>query len=169
MKSKFVSLFALAAGLAVVAARAQTVPTTPAPVLDSVAAPAPSQVVYAPRLPSAVELTNVAAAQGLSVDRIVQTAGQITVVYRSANGQTNTVAYQLLPTAGAPAVTVVAATPPPRVVYVQPAPRYYYDPFYDPFYNSGYYGSPWYGPVSLSLGVGWVFHGGGGHGGHHRH
>ena len=168
MKSKFLSLFALAAGFAVVAARAQTVPTTPAPVLDSPAAPAPSQVVYAPRLPSAVELTNVAAAQGLSVDKIVQTAAQITVVYRSANGQTNTVAYQLLPTAGAPAATVVAAPPPPRVVYVQPAPRYYYDPFYDPFYYSGYYGSPWYGPVSLSLGLGWGFHGGGGHGGHHR-
>jgi hypothetical protein len=92
-------------------------------------------------------------------------------VYRSANGTTNTVAYQLLPTAGAPGATVVAA-PPPRVVYVQPAPRYYYDPFYDPFYASSYYGSPWYGPVSLSLGVGWVNHGGrhgGGYrGGHYR-
>jgi hypothetical protein len=164
MKTNLLSLFALAAGLAAVAARAQTVPT-PAPVLDSPAAPAPSQVVYAPRLPSAMELTNVAAAQGLSVEKIVQTSAQITVVYRSANGQLNTVSYQLLPTANAPATTVVAA-PPPRVVYVRSEPRYYYDPFYDPYYGSSYYGSPWLAPVSLNLGWGW---GGGYRGGHRRH
>jgi hypothetical protein len=165
MKSKLLSIFVLAAGLAAVGARAQTVPT-PAPVLDTPAAPEPSQVVYAPRLPSAVELTNVAAAQGLGVEKIVQTSSQITVVYRSASGQTNTVAYQLLPTASTPAAAVVAATP-PRVVYVQPAPRYYYDPFYDPFYAPTYYGNPWLVPVSLNLGWSWGYRGY--HGGHHRH
>jgi len=65
-------------------------------------ATAPSQIVYAARLPSPVELSNAAAAQGLTVERIEQTEHPNIGVYKFPNGQTSTVAYQLLPAAGVP-------------------------------------------------------------------
>lgn len=144
-------------------------PTSPAPAVaapaPAVAAPAPNQVIYSPRLPSAAELTNAAAAQGVSVERIDQTNTQITVTYRYSNGQANTVAYQLLPATSTPAPqqqTVVQTAPAPAVVYTQP-PRvvYYEEPVYYPRY---YY--PYYPPVSLSFGFGYRHFGGGGF---HRH
>jgi hypothetical protein len=156
------------------AAVAQTTIQTLAPATTASPAsptPAPNQTIYVPRLPSPAELTNVASAQGFTVDRIDQTNAQITVVYRYANGQTNTVAYQLLPAAGtapampstpAPVVTVPATT---TVVYTAPAPTYYY---YDPYYYPWRY---WYPPVSLSFGFGYYHGGGGGFRGggfHHR-
>ena len=186
MKTKLFPLFVLAAGFIAVGARAQVAtPSSPAPAIDTQAVPQANQVVYAPRLPSATELTNVAAAQGLSIDKIVQTVSQMTVVYRSANGQTNTVAYVLLPAAGnsSPSNTVAVAapsSPAPQVAYSPapssqvvyyaatpaPAPVYYYDPFY---YPSAYYGAPWYGPVSIGVGFGFGYRGGYGgyHGGYH--
>lgn len=148
-------------------------PSTPAPAVAAPAAPAPAaapnQVIYSPRLPSATELTNAAAAQGVTVDRIEQTSSQITVTYKYASGQTNTVAYQLLPTgtataqvAPAPQTTVVQSAP-PTVIYAEPPPRViYYD---EPVYYPRYY----YPPVSFSLGFGFrshSFHHGGGF--HHR-
>jgi hypothetical protein len=165
MKTKLFSICILVLGFIALGARAQT------PV-DASAAPQASQIVYSPRLPSAAELTNVAAAQGLTIDKIVQTSSQMTVVYRSANGQTNTVAYLLLPAAGASTVAVATTTPAPTVVYAQPsyaqvAPAYYYDPFYYP----SYYAGPWYGPVAIGIGLGFGFHGGfhgGGFHGWHR-
>lgn len=171
MKTKLFAIFAIAAGLIVLGARAQT----PEPAPDTVAAPQASQVVYAPRLPTVAELTNVAGAQGLTIDKVVQTASQMTVVYHSANGQTNTVAYMLLPAAGTSTSTVAVATttPPPTVVYAAPAPAPVY--YYDPFYYPSYYAGPWYPPVSVSLGFGWGwgygfrggYHGHGGYGGHY--
>jgi hypothetical protein len=182
MKTKLFPVFVIAAGLITLGARAQEVTsTTPAPAADPSAVPQASQVVYSPRLPSAAELTNVAAAQGLSIDKIVQTASQMTVVYRTANGQTNTVAYVLLPATGSvPGSTVATVatptTPAPQVVYAAaPATQvvYYSAPgYYDPFYYPSYYG-PWYGPAALSVGFGFGYHGGGGwrgggfHGWHH--
>lgn len=203
MKTKLFSLIVAAAGFIALGARAQVAePSTPAPAMDVLSsAPQANQVVYAPRLPAVNELTNVAAAQGLTIEKVVQSVSSMTVVYRSANGQVNTVAYLLLPAAGAPAATstvaiaptattnaspvttavvgtttptvVAMASPAPQVVYVpsSPAPAYYYDPFYYPYYNYGY---PWYGPVSVSFGLGYYsgryygggYHGGGGHGGH---
>jgi hypothetical protein len=185
MKTKLFPTFVIAAGLLALGAQAQ--------VADTTAAPQPTQVVYSPRLPSAAELSNVAAAQGLTIDKIIQTATQMTLVYRTANGQTNTVAYMLLPAAGnapasAPATvstTTVAAptTPAPQVVYT-PAPAapqvvYYSAPapvYYSPYYYPTYYASPWYTPVSVSLGFGFGYYGGnyyrgGGHyhGGGHGH
>jgi hypothetical protein len=135
-----------------------------APAVSAAPTPAPSQIVYTPRLPTAAELTSAAAAQNLSVERIDQTATQITAVYKNGNGQVSTVAYQTLPPAGTSApnyattaapnyVTttppaVVVTTPAPAVVYEQPAPSvYYYD---DPFY----YPRVWYPPVSLRFGFG---------------
>lgn len=146
----------------------------PSPVSQAAQAlPAPNQIIYAPRLPNPSELTSAAAAQGLAVDQISQTANQVTVVYRYSNGQTNTVAYQLLPTATAPTTTVVAPSPAPTVVYqttpqviYETSPRVIYYDRYDPWPN--YY----YPPVSLNLGFGYYrgwgggWHGGG-HYGHH--
>ncbi len=193
MKTKLFPAFVLAAGFITLGASAQVATPTPlAPAADTQAALQPSQLVYSPRLPSAVELTNVAGAQGLTIDKIVQTTSQMTVVYRNASGQTNTVAYVLLPSAGGPVIPVPAtvsapATPAPQVVYAPapttqvvyyapepaPAPVYYYDPFYYPSYYNG-----WYAPVALSVGFGIGYHSGwhggggwrGGHGGGHgRH
>ena len=177
MKTKIITAFLLAASGFTPGVFGQ-MPSTPAPAVvasstaDSASAPsvtaAPNQVVYAPRLPSAQELSNVAAAQGLTVTKIEQTGAQVTATYQTANGQTNVVAYLLLPTASASTAVRVVTTPAPTVVYA-PAPRvvYYDSPgYYDPWY--------WYPPVSLSLGFGFrggggYYRGGYGHGFHHRH
>lgn len=179
MQHKFLPVL-LAATLVTCGLRAQDTtnasPTTPppapqaptsAPAAAPVAtapqtAPAPNQIIYAPRLPSASELANVAAAQGLTIDQISQTANQVTAIYRSKDGQTNTVAYQLLPTAGSATATttVVVPNPAPTVVY-ETAPRVVYYDSYDPFWPRYYYP-----PVSLHLGFGY-YHGWGG--GYHHH
>lgn len=134
--------------------------TTAAP---ATAPMAPHQIVYTPRLPSAQELTNAAAAQGVTVTKIEQTDSQIVATYQSANGQINVVAYLPLPSAAAPSANpTVVVSQAPRVVYA-PAPRVvYYEPvgYYDPWY--------WNPPVSLSIGLGFYGHGGNYHGGHYR-
>jgi hypothetical protein len=141
-----------------------------APTVTPATAVTPNQIVYAQRLPSAAELTNAAAAQGLAIDRIEQTSTQVTAVYRYTNGQINAVAYLLLPAAGAatsPVVTSVPtpSTPPPAVVY-EAAPRgVYYDDSYG--YWPAYYPYYWYPPVSFRVGLGFNYHYGyhGGYGG----
>jgi hypothetical protein len=206
--NQFAFTFVLAACLSAGAVRANTenvpvVQPSPAPTIASNQAPsAPPivqvpngtvktngsmQIVYMPQLPSAAEVTNAAAAQGLTVERIVQTSTQVIAYYRDANGQTSSVAYQSLPpasngsAASAPATTttsaptVVVTSPPqtvvtapqPTVVY-QTAPRVYYD--YPPYY----YPPVWYPPVSLSFGFGYGYgygyrHGYPHHHGGHRH
>lgn len=119
--------------------------------------PAPNQVVYLPQLPGAADLVKAAPGQGVSIAQITQTSDQVTVVYKLANGQTNTVAYRLIsavePSNGAP-----APAPATAVVYAQPAPVY-------PGYYAPDYYWPWYGPVRLDLGFGWGWRGGGWRGG----
>ncbi|HVU36088.1 MAG TPA: hypothetical protein VHE61_21785 [Opitutaceae bacterium] len=133
--------------------------TTPAAPVVTQAAPAPNQVIYAPRLPTPAELTNVARAQGMSIEQISQTATQVTAIYRNAGGEITTVAYQLLPTAAtATTTTVVVPSPAPTVIY-DSRPRVVYYDRYDPWYPNY-----WYPPVSLSFGFGY-YHGGWGHGG----
>lgn len=164
----------LAAGLFASGALAQ--PASPAPAPQNAPPPPPAEAVspnrptpdrtiYVPRLPSATELTNVASAQGLSIEQINETASEVIVVYKNSNGQPNAVAYELLLTAGTPsgATAVVTTTPPPAVVYYTPAPRAYYYDYYDPFYAPW----PWYGPVAFGVGVGLGFHGHYGHYGHY--
>src|SRR5947209_2488109 len=116
MTIKITSTLALATTLFASAAMAQTtapVSTSPAPQIAAVSAtPAPNQTIYASRLPSATELSNVAAAQGVSIEKIDQTNSQVTVVYRTSNGQTNTIAYLLLPAGGAPAYAAPTSPPP---------------------------------------------------------
>lgn len=177
MKTKLVVFCLLSAAFLAGSARAQIVqPATPAPAVPAIAPSAalvPNQTIYSPRLPGVNEVTAIAAAQGLTVERIEQTSSQITVVYKNANGQTNTVAYLLLPgTAVASTQGVAQPTPAPAVVYYEPAPRVVY---YDG-YSPGYYYSPsyWYPPVSIGLGFDFRgggrggFHGGGFRGGGFR-
>ena len=137
----------------------------PAAVSPASPMPTPNSVIYIPRLPTPAELANAAAAQGLAIEKMEQTSTQITVVYKYAGGQTNTVAYQLLPTASTapattPAPTTIVATPAPTFVYTSPA--YYYDSY--PYY----YGWPWAWPVAFDIGIGYRFHGGYYHGGFHH-
>ena len=161
---------------------APTAPSAPvAAAAPTISAPgemtAPNQVVYTARLPAVQELTDAAAAHGTEISRIEQSTTQITVTYQLANGRTNVVAYQLLPSPGSassgtrivssPPPTVVTA-PPPAIVYTPRQRVVYYDtyPTYDPWY--------WYPPVSLSFGFGFgggrhgYYRGGYGHGFHHR-
>jgi hypothetical protein len=126
-----------------------------------------TQIVYMPQLPNAADLTNAAAAQGFTVERIVQTSNQVIAFYRTPSGQATTVAYQSLPPGGtvaAPTPAVVVTSLPRTVVY-ETAPRvvYYDHPDY-------YYPRVWYPPVSLSFGFGYrSFYGGNFHRGHiHR-
>jgi hypothetical protein len=159
MKTKLITTLILGAAFLAEGALAQTAPATPtsAPAVAVPTTPAPlapSQIIYAPRLPSVAELTNAAAAQKITVQKIEQTTSQITVVYQYANGQTNTVAYQLLPAANAAAPAAVETAPPSSVVYAPPPRVVYYDS-----YGPDYYPTYWYPPVSFRLGFG--FHGGG--------
>ncbi len=160
MKTINLTALALATGLLTTGAFAQnalTLPTTPAPTVATDPQPAPFQTVYAPQLPSVAELTKVAAAQGLAIKQIIQSARELSVTYQSTDGQTKTVSYQLLANAG---VNPVAA-PAPAEVYMTPPPTaYYYDPYY-PYYYPGY----WYPPVAFRIGFGW----GGGRGYGHGH
>ena len=144
------------------AAQAPAAPVAPAAPTAS-AAPVvggslqPSQVVYVPRLPTAQELTDVGNARGVQVDRIEQSAQQVTVAYKLPDGQTSVVAYVLLGSTTAPVVAPTVA-PAPTVIY-QTAPRVvYYDygyAAYDPWI--------WYPPVAFSVGVGF------GHAYHYHH
>ena len=153
--------------LATTAAIAQaTSPAAPeaAPAVVVNPTPTPNQVIYLPQLPSATALANAAVAQGISVEQINQLSTQITVVYKYANGQTNTICYQLLQMAGAVSAPVGAAPvvvpAQTTVIYGTPAPGYYYDPFY--------YSWPWFAPVAIDLGFGFrggYYHGGGFRGG----
>jgi hypothetical protein len=169
MKTKLIPVLIFAAGLlgTALAAESETATSPAAP------APAPDRTIFAPRLPSPAELTDIAAAQGQSIERIEQTASQVTVVTKAADGRTTTVLYQLLATAAsAPArvatapratVTNVVVQDAPEVVYYD-APRYrYYG--YDPVWD-------YWPPVTLGIGLGWTFHGGyygrGHYGWHHR-
>lgn len=166
MNTKLITFVLLPAALLAGGARAQTSAASApaAPTVAPAPALAPNQTVYSQRLPSVAELTNIAAAQGLTVERVEQSPSQVMVVYRLANGQTNTVAYLLLPGAtSAPAAVATPTTPAPAVVYYQPAPRVIY---YDD-YRPSYYAYPgyWYPPVSIGLGFGFR---GGYHGGFHH-
>jgi flagellar basal body rod protein FlgC len=163
----FFAAAVVAASALISSAFAQT-PSTPAPALVATPAPTitapaslqPNQMVYAPRLPTPQELTAVAAARGVSIDRIEQTPSQVTVAYKLANGQTNVVGYVLLPAANAATITTVAPTQ-PTVIYQTPPRVVYYDSaYYDPWYL--------YPPIALSFGFG-SYYGGHGyyHGGHY--
>ena len=161
----------LLAGGAFAPSTEQTTAPAASPAAPAVAAvapaspmPAPNSIIYIPRLPTPAELSSAAAAQGLAIAKMEVTGDHITVVYQYGNGQTNTVSYQLLSSAGAPAATaaVPTAVVPATTTVVYQQPGYYYDPFY---YGWGW---PWYGPVAIGLGFSYHYgHFYGGHGGGH--
>lgn len=173
MKTKLLSTLLLGVGLLVPGLQAQPAATPTAPVT----ATAPDRTVFAPRLPTPAELTDIAAAQGLAIERIEQTATQVTVTTKSADGRLNTVLYQLLSSIGTvpaaapvsvttPAVvpvatpTTVVVTNEPEVIYV-PSRRYYsYDPLWVPWND--------FVPFAVGVGLGFTFHDHGGHYGHFR-
>lgn len=134
-------------------------PSAPAAQPEAARAPVSpplNQIVYSPQLPTAQDLSNAAAAQGLTIDRIEQTATQVTVVYKTQNGLTTTVSYQLVPRATGTASTLVLPTTPAPAIIYSDSPRvvYRYDPYYayDPFYYS-----PWYPYPRISLGIGFGY------------
>lgn len=172
-------------------------PSSPAPTVVNIQQAAPSvvqaplgvassdaavtQTVYTPQLPSAADLTNAAAAQGFTVERIVQTSNQVIAFYRDANGQATTVAYQSLPPTGnvvAPAPAQVTVAQLPRVVVTAPPPVVYEaapSVVYYERYPTYYYPRTYYPPVSLNLGFGYrsyhgghIYHRGHSPGGRHR-
>jgi hypothetical protein len=151
-------LFLAFAAVTALTARGQS-PATPMPAPTSANPPvveaptAPNQLVYAPRLPTANEITAAAAAQHVAIARMDITAMQVTVIYQTANGGTSTVAYRLLASSDATVPVTTTTAAPRAVVYAPVAPVYYYDD-YPPYY--------WYPPVSLHLGFGYRF------GGYHR-
>jgi hypothetical protein len=145
---------------------AQT-PESAAAASPAATTPAPDQTIYSPRLPSAAELTNAAAAQNQKIEKIDQTNSAVTVVYRTAGGQTQTVSYLLLPAADTGGLSVATpSTPAPAVssgsttvIYAPPPPVYYYP---------AYYPWGWYGPRSVHIGLGFGFYGHGYRGGFHH-
>jgi hypothetical protein len=165
------AVLVLGSAVLLTALRAQMPTTPPPPVPAELAAPAPTlndpaqplrptQLVYAPRLPTVQELSDVAKARGYTVERIEQSAAQVVVAYRLPDGRSSVIGYVLLANTGAAAAPVVS--PAPVVVY-EPSPRVvYYSSYYDPWY--------YYPPVTLGLGFG-IGHGfyGGYHGGCHGH
>jgi hypothetical protein len=138
---------------------------TPAPATP---APAPTELVYLPQLPSVASLVAAAKAQGITVLKVSQTSGEITVSYAYPNGTASTVSYQVLPsgesTAAVPAPVYGAPAAPAGTTVVYTSPSAYY---YDPYYYPGYYPWGWYAPVGLRIGIGggWGWHGGGWRGG----
>jgi hypothetical protein len=146
-------------------------PTVPAPAANaptaSAAPVAPAsaetnavtQVVYAPKLPTAAELKTAAEAQGLKLERVVQTQIQVIAFYRDGNGHETTVAYQSVPPTGTPAAApATVVTTPQTVIYQSPRVVYYDD--YPTYYAYPRY---YYPPVSLSFGFGFgrgFYHGG---------
>jgi len=142
MKKQNVTAFFVVAGFLATAAFADNSTVTPAPAAAAtISLPAPpNQIIYTPQLPGITELTSAAAAQGLTIKLIDQSAREVSITTQSADGQTKVVSYQLLSDAKATAPTGVAAAP-SRVYY-------YYEPD-APFY-SGY----WYPPVSVRFGFG---------------
>src|SRR5258708_1262407 len=166
-------LLAVAVAVAGSAAVAQDKPTVaPVPAVPANTAAAPvviKQFVYLAKLPTPADLINDAQAQGITVSRIEQSEDRIVVSYQYSDGTSQTYAYKLLSSAGGASATapvvenmaVVSAPPAPRVVYVEREPVYYSSPRYVRYYDPAW---DFWAPVSLGIGLGWVF---GGHGGYH--
>ncbi len=169
----------LVAALTGLPALAQEMTPAPAPVAPPPAAPAARPMVdglvYVAQLPTPAQLMKEAAAEGITISRLEQTAGRILVTYQYANGTTRIYAYLPLAAdgtvpAGTPAL-VASTTTPPAVVYAEPERVYYYPPRYARYYDPAW---DFWAPLAIGVGLGWGFgdhghfHGGyhgGGHGG----
>jgi len=162
----------LATSFSVTGAAPQTNQQNPMPVVPAMA-PRPEQIIYSAKLPEPSDLTEAATAQGSTVEQIIRTSEQETVIYRGPDGTVHTVAYQLLPAnsgvstlaaSGLPAVPSAIEAPPTSagnltavptdattIVYAAPTAAYYYcDPFYYPW--------PWIGGAFFSVGPSYGYH-----------
>jgi len=158
MKAQAITALFVAAGFLTNAALADNSTSPPVTVQQAT----PAQTIYAPQLPTIAELTSAAAAQGVTIKQITQSAREVSITTQSADGQTKLVSYQLLADAAVNPVPVAA----PTVVYAAPpGPVYYYYDPYDPYYSACFYP-----PVSVRFGLGFGFRRGdhgfhrGGHG-----
>ncbi len=134
MKSSILYLALALGAIGSVSARAEAnAPVnSPATVSGATNAPTtPAHIVVTSKLPTVPELSKIAAAQGLNVDKIEQTATQVTLTGHTQSGQVSVLTYAL---PGDPAVAA-AGVPAPAVVYTTPtvvyaAPGYYDYPYY---------------------------------------
>ncbi|MDI1319057.1 MAG: hypothetical protein PSW75_02540 [bacterium] len=169
------AIVTLLAFLATPLARAEDKPAATEPgVVAAGALPPVNHLVYLDLLPTPAALIKEAKAQGTTITRIDRTDDSVVVVYKYADGRTDTFGYTTLATASTQdepaAVTPSTAAPavrpaPPTytVISYEPAPVYYAPRYryYDPVDN-------FWGPLVLGVGIGWVTGGHGGyHGGHH--
>lgn len=181
----------LATALAAPFALAQTRPA-PTPPAAPPAAPEAANVtelppvnhlVYLDKLPTPAALMKEAAAQGTTIQRIDRTSDSVVVIYKYADGHTDTFGYTTLsaastvdapavvsaPPAPPPQITVVSAPPPTTTVIYREPPTVYYETRYR------YYDDPldhFWAPLALGIGIGWVTGGHGsyyhGHGGYYH-
>ena len=143
--------------------------------------PPVNHLVYLEKLPTTAALIREAKAQGATIQRIDRTGDSVVVTCKYPDGRTDSTGYSTLAAASTvdePEVTAPASTPPPKtdptVVAGPAAPRYtviYSDPapvYYETRYYRDY--DPFWAPLALGIGIGWVTgghgHGGWGHGHH---
>lgn len=127
-----------------------TAPKSPAPAANSETTSAPHRIIYIQRLPTAADLTAVAAAQKLVISKIEIAATQVNVAWHAADSPTTVVSYRLLSSINTASHDKVRRGPPGPI-------------FYEPYYPR-YYGYP-YGYSAFSVGFRGGF--GGGFGGRH--
>jgi hypothetical protein len=173
--------FLLLAALFATAATARaSAPATDLPPVD--------HYVYLSQLPHPEDLMHDAAANGLTITRLDQTADHVVVTYQYADGHIATLGYALLGAAGTRSNPIVLNSPAPAahssaqvsqvdggstVVVHQDPQVVYVDHSYPAYYGYPYYGYPYYGywaPLTVGIGIGWstAYYGGGHyHGGYY--
>jgi hypothetical protein len=135
MKAKTITALVLAAGVLTTAAFADNSSATPALSPTPISAPllAPNRIIFTSQLPRIAKLVSVATAQGFTIDPIILSAHDLSVIGQPADWRTKTVLYQLLSDAGADpsesaAAVAVSARPPPLASFHDPFATSYRDP-----------------------------------------
>ena len=98
-----------------------SVPATPAAAgAAAIESRAPDRIIYLGTLPTPAELTQGAAARGVSVVRMEQTDRRIVAYYQTPGGAITADAYELLTTAGVPVAPAVPSVPAVSTVVATP-------------------------------------------------
>lgn len=163
MKKLLIATLLLAGGLA--AQAADTAPAAPTTL------PEVDHWVYLSELPNPAELTQNAAANGLTVQRLDQTADAVVITYKYPDGVVGTMGYKLLSAVRTSDRVVARVQPPSRAVYttgdtttvvVKDDPEIIYverEPRTRVVYRER---DDFWLPLTLGLGIGYVT-------GHHSH